>query len=39
MIVLRDPASAASLLCPDIRSLVETRFTQLCDGSDDPYDA
>lgn len=39
MIVLRDPSTVSSITSPDIRSLVEQRFSQLCDGSDDPYDA
>lgn len=39
MIVLRDPSAVDSISNPDIRALVNLRFTQLCDGSDDPYDA
>lgn len=39
MIVLRDPSAVNSISDSDIRSLVEQRFTQLCDGSNDPYDA
>lgn len=39
MIVLRDPSAVSNITSPDIRSLVEQRFNQLCDGSDDPYDA
>lgn len=39
MIVIRDPAAVNSIADPDIRALVNLRFAQLCDGSDDPYDA
>ncbi len=36
MQILRDPAAAALITDPDIRALVELRFTQLID--DEPYD-
>lgn len=43
MIIIRDPSAVSSIAdlepYPDIRSLVSLRFAQLCDGSDDPYDA
>ena len=39
MIILRNPTAAKNVADPDIRSLVLLRFTQLCDGSDNPYDA
>ena len=47
MIVIRDPATVNIITDTDIRSLVELRFTQLCEGSgdgdgsspDDPYDS
>jgi len=43
MIVLRDPSKVSNIPelepYPDIRALVQQRFTQLCDGSEDPYDA
>ncbi len=44
MIVIRDPVAVVSLIpelepYPDIRALVQKRFTQLCEGSVDPYDA
>lgn len=38
MIVIRDPAAVNSIADLDIRALVNLRFAQLCDGSDDPYD-
>jgi hypothetical protein len=43
VIIIRNPA--ATNLIPEfepylsIRNLVQLRFTQLCEGSDDPYDA
>lgn len=39
MMILRDPSAVKDIADPDIHQLVEQRFTQLCDGSDDPYDA
>jgi len=39
MIVIRDPSAVSSISSPDIRALVTLRLTQLCDGSNDPYDA
>lgn len=43
MIIIRDPSLISSIADPDIRSLVEQRFIQLCEGAtctdDDPYDA
>lgn len=36
MYILRDPALASSIADPDIRSLVEQRFAQVCEGK--PYD-
>lgn len=37
MIVLRDPTAVSRIADPDIRSLVEQRFTEITDG--EPYDA
>jgi hypothetical protein len=47
MIVIKDPSVVSSIAelepYPEVRALVETRFTQLCEGAelteDDPYDA
>ena len=43
MIIIREPHAVDLIpeleLYPDIRQLVLQRFTELCDGSDDPYDA
>jgi hypothetical protein len=36
MFILRDPALASSIVDPDVRSLVEQRFAEICAG--DPYD-
>lgn len=36
MILLRDPSMASSIVDPDIRSLVEQRFIEICSG--EPYD-
>lgn len=36
MLVLRDPTLVSSIVDPDIRSLVEQRFTEICAG--EPYD-
>lgn len=36
MIVLRDPAAVSSIADPDIRHLVQQRFTEICDGV--PFD-
>jgi hypothetical protein len=34
MLVLRDPASANSIVDPDLRGLVEQRFEEICDGEE-----
>ena len=39
MIVIRDPTTVSHITDSNIRAIVEQRFTQLCEGSDDPYDA
>ena len=39
MIVIRDPTAVSLIPDPYTRTIVEQRFTQLCEGSDDPYDA
>lgn len=39
MLALRDPALASSVADPDIRSLVETRFAQVCNGEPYAYDS
>ena len=36
MLILRDPALASSIVDPGVRSLVEQRFSEICDG--EPYD-
>ena len=36
MLILRDPALVSSIVDPDVRSLVEQRFIEICDG--EPYD-
>ena len=36
MLILRDPALASSIVDPDVRSLVQQRFAEICAG--DPYD-
>ena len=38
MIIIREPSATACITDPQIRELVSLRFTQLCDGSSDPYD-
>ena len=38
MLILRDPASVVRLTNPDMRSLVEQRFAQVCAGEPYNYD-
>ncbi len=38
MRILRDPAETTSIADPEIRALVEQRFIDLCQDSDDDYD-
>jgi hypothetical protein len=39
MKIIRYPSAVINIPDPDIRALVELRMAQLCDGSDDHYDA
>lgn len=38
MLILRDPALASTIADPDIRSLVEQRFVEICAGEAYDYD-
>ncbi|MDP1927577.1 MAG: hypothetical protein Q8K62_03600 [Thiobacillus sp.] len=39
MLILRDPALASSIVDPDVRSLVEQRFAEVCAGEAYDYDS
>lgn len=39
MIILRDPSLASSIVDPDIRGLVEHRFSEICAGEAYDYDS
>jgi hypothetical protein len=39
MLILRDPELASSIVDPDIRSLVEQRFAEICAGEVYDYDS